>query len=265
MVVGTTFAQGDSATATTASALVSIPSPGRLIGLRYGVPAATNAGALTALTSGDVDIKAETTAGVQIGTDAAASGLVGSGFVFPVGTVAVDEARGATAATDGFSGGFPVRQGVFIQVGAGTAATEGVVVEVDLIFRLSSYVTFDLVAQSGADGTGAATYTYRHGKAGHLAAIALDFQNMPATTDLTIYADEATTGAALFTGTSSATDLAPSIIGRPAFDEAINAGAATDGTEGCNAFFGQLVFVLAEGDIFTSGNEKIVVECWIDD
>ncbi len=95
-----------------ASAQVAIPCPGRLIGIQYA--AAAHAAALV--------IKADSTAGVQIFTDADISSSSADGVPTPVGTTAVDEARGASAATDGFSGGFPVRTGVFVSVASGTAA-----------------------------------------------------------------------------------------------------------------------------------------------
>lgn len=263
LTVGTSAAQGEAAASGAASALVSIPGPGRLVALRYGVPAATRGGALTAVANaGALTIKAETTAGVQVWTDADYSGVVGSGFMFPVGTAAVDEGNAATAATDGFSGGFPVRKGVRIDIASGTDAD---VCQVDMLFRLSSYIQFDLISQSGADGAGVQTKTINWGRPGVLAAAAFDFQNMPTTTDIVVYADEVTTGAPLFTATSTSTDIAPKAIGRPAFDEAINVTAATDGTEAGNAFFGKLVVDMAQADAFTGGNEKVVCEFWIDD
>lgn len=239
---------------------IAIPCPGRLIGLRYGTPAATNAGALTALTSGALTIKADTTAGAQVFTDADLSSV--NGVMTPVGTTSVDEGRAATAATDAFSGGFPVRQGVHVAVASGTAAE---VFECDMWFALDSYIQFDLVSTSGADGAGTATEIIRWGGAGNLVALALDFQNQPATTDIIVYADEVTTGAALFSGANSATDLAPSLLGRPGADEAAAASAATDGTQAANCFMNSLVVLMTGADAFTSGDEKVVCEFWIQD
>jgi hypothetical protein len=182
-----------------------------------------------------------------------------------VGTTAVDEGRAVTAATDAFSGGFPVRAGVFIDLAQGDGQTSGdEAVVIDLYFRLCTFAQVTLVAQSGADGTGAVTQALDLHGAGSLAAVAIDFQNTPATADLIIKADN-TSGATLFTSANSLTDQAPAIIGRPGIDEANAVTAATDGTEGANCFKRGLFFDVAQSDIFTSGNEKIIVELWIDD
>ncbi len=246
----------------TASLTVGIPTPGRLIGITYGKQNLTDSlsGAPVAATGGALVIKAETTAGVQIFTDADISS-VPTTPPLPVGTTAVDEAGAATAATDAFSGGFPIRGGVFCSISGGTD-TE--VIFVDMWFRLCTYAHVDLVAQAGADGTGTVTRFLNIGNAGSLAAIAIDYQNTPATADLLIKADN-TNGTTLFTRSNSNTDLAPSLLGRPGADEAIAATAATDGTEGGYFFKQGLFFDLAQTDIFTGGNEITVVECWIDD
>lgn len=253
--------QGGGSTGT-ASDVVSIPSPGRLIAVTYGKQNLTDSlsGAPVAATSGALTLKAETTAGVQIFTDADISS-VPTTPPLPVGTTAVDEGGAATAATDAFSGGFPVRQGVHAAISSGTD-TE--VIYVDLWFRLCTWFKLELSSQSGADGAGAVTRALNLGNAGTLAALAIDYQNMPATTDILIKADN-TNGTTLFTRTSSNTDLAPSLLGRPGGDEAINASAATDGTESAYCFKRGLFFSVAEADAFTTGNEKIVIEGWIDD
>lgn len=244
----------------TASGSVSTPAPARLVAVMYGAPDTTESLDVGgALTGGALVLKAETTAGVQIFTDAALNGVTTRPV--PVGTTAVDEGRAATAATDGFSGGFPVRNGVFASISGGT---ENEVLVVDLYFRLCTWVKLELSSQTGADGSGAVTRSIPLGNAGVLSALALDFQNMPVTTDVTIKADSAN-GPTLFTGTSSATDLAPSLLGAPGADEAAGASAATDGTESGNAFKTGLYVAVAEADAFTSQDEKIVVELWIDD
>ena len=248
---GGTFATG------TANKTVSTP-PGRIVGVQYGKR--TAAETYAAATSGALTAKAESTNGVQIFTDAALAS-VQDGFA-PVGTTAVDEARGVTAATDGFSGGFPIRGGIYSAISAGT---DGERIVVDYLVRYCTYVRATLTATSGADGTGAGSQTINLGGPGTLAAVALDFTSMPVTTDVTITADDATTGTALFTSTNSATDLAPSLIGRPGLDEAVAATAATDGTESANGFKESLIVAFAQGDIFTTGDETIVVEMWIDD
>lgn len=239
---------------------VSIPCPGRLIAISYSGPNATESlGVGAALTSGALTLKAETTAGVQIFTDAALSSV--STIPSSVGTTAKDEGNAATAATDGFSGGFPVRQGVFASLASGTADE---VLVIDMWFRLCTWVKLNLSSQSGADGSGVVTRSVPLGNAGVLSAIAIDYQNMPVTTDIVVYADSAN-GPALFTNTSSSTDLAPTLLGNPGIDEAVNVTAATDGTECGLAFKKGLYIDVAQADAFTTGNEVIVMELWIDD
>lgn len=235
-----------------ATAQVTTP-PGRLVAL--GVDFSNQPATIDTL------IKADTTAGVTLFTLADATDVA---FPTPVGAVANDEATGATAATDAFSGGFPVRSGVFIDIAQADGQTSGdETVDIDLIFRTCTYLKMDLVTQSGADGAGVVTrFVDLHGP-GVLAAVAVDYQNTPATADLIIKADS-TGGTALFTRASSQTDVVPKLVGRPGADEALNATAATDGTECGNAFKRGLFFDVAESDAFTSGNERIIVECWID-
>ena len=234
--------------------------PGRLVSVMYGAPDATESMDVgAALTNGALVIKAETTAGVQIFTDADLSSVPTRPLA--LGTTAKDEGNAATAATDGFSGGFPVRGGVFISVASGTEAE---VLVVDLYFKLCTYVNGELVSQSGADGSGAQTHFVRIGNAGALVAVALDYQNMPVTTDVTLRADSAN-GPSLFAAANNNTDIAPTLIGAPGADEGVAASAATDGTE-CPNFFKKGVHItMAQADAFTSGNEKIVYEFWIDD
>jgi len=245
----------------TASDVIDIPCPGRLVAISYGKQHATDklAGAPAAATGGALVLKAETTAGVQIWTDADISSV--NTAPLPVGTTAKDEGNAATAATDAFSGGFPVRRGVFGSISGGT---DGEVIYVDMWFRLCTWIKLELSSQTGADGSGAVTRFVNLGNAGVLSAIAVDYQNMPATTDLLIKND-GTNGMTLFSAANTATDIAPTLLGRPGADEAINASAATDGTESGNAFKTGLFFDVAQADAFTSGDEKIVIECWVDD
>ena len=241
---------------------VDISQPGRLVAVRYGQYSTDQYTARVAATTGALTIYADyadgSNTGRQVLTDADLSSVNGS--FTPVGTTAVDEARGATAATDAFSGGFPVRRGAGAVVASGT---ENEVIVVDFLFRLCTYVRRDLISQSGADGAGVVTQTIDLGGPGVLAALAFDFQNMPASTDIVIKSDSAN-GQTLFTSANSATDLAPSLLGRPGADEAIAATAATDGTEGANAFYRGLYVDVAQADAFTSGDEKIIAEFWID-
>jgi hypothetical protein len=174
---------------------------------------------------------------------------------------ATDEARNATAATDAVDGGGLIRDGVHTSIVETDAVTEAVVV--DYWFHRLQLVEFDLVAQSGADGTGAVTRTIRLGRAGRLVGLHLDFQNMPATTDVVIKADS-TDGETLFTSTSSLTDIGPVSLGIVGIDEAGGALAATDGSTGGAPFRSGLFFDVAEADVFTSSNEKIAVKLWIE-
>ena len=77
----------------TASDTIDIPGPGRLVAITYGGPNTTDSlsGAPVALTTGALTLKAETTAGVQIFTDADLSSVPTTPPV-PVGTTALDEA-----------------------------------------------------------------------------------------------------------------------------------------------------------------------------
>lgn len=244
---------------------VSIPGPGRLVAIQYSLNDgyATDPYTLgSALTSGALTLKAETTAGAQIWTDANLASTV-STRPNAIGTTAGDETNAATAATDGFSGGFPLRKGVFATFSSGTADE---VLVVDMWFRLCTYVKLDLVSQTGADASGAVTRYVGLGNAGVLSAVAVDYQNISSgtTADILIKADS-TNGPTLWGNASSTTDIAPTLVGGPALDEAVNAGAATDGTESGNAFRRGLFVDVAQSDAFTSGNERIIMELWIDD
>jgi len=248
--------KGGGSTGTASDQLMT--PPGRLVAIRYG-RLDSNAEPLTAATGGALVLKADTTDGVQIWTDGDISSV--PTIWTAVGTTAVDEGGAATAATDAFSGGFPVRAGVFASI---TGGTDTEVIMVDCLFRVCSFAQVVLVAQSGADGTGAVTQFLNIGHAGVLAALAIDYQNTPATADILIKADS-TNGYTLFTRSNSQTDLAPSLLGSPGADEAMAASAATDGTECGQGFRRGLFFSVAQTDIFTSGNEKTIIECWIDD
>ena len=70
----------------------------------------------------DIVIKADSSTGATIFTAAnTATDIVPR----PVGTTSLDEGGAATAATDGFSGGFPVRGGVYIDVAEADGQTSG--------------------------------------------------------------------------------------------------------------------------------------------
>lgn len=243
---------------------VSIPSPGRLIAVNYGKFDTTFSKPRAAATSGALTVYADyadgSNTGRQIFTDADLSSVPTAPL--PLGTTASDESEtGATAATDAFSGGFPVRRGAGAVIASGT---ENEVIYVDFFFRLCTYVRKDLISQSGADGSGAQTGVINLGGPGVLTALAMDYQNMPNTTDIILAAD-ASDGYVMYTDTNRNTDLAPTLLGRPGADEAAAASAATDGTEAGNAFQKGIYFSMAQADAFTSGDEKVVLELWIDD
>lgn len=258
MLVGGSDDAGGTFATTTANKTIKVP-PGRIVGVQYGKR--TAAETYAAATSGALTTKAESTAGVQIFTDAALTS-VQDGFA-PVGTTAVDEGRAATAATDGFSGGFPIRGGIFSSIASGT---DGERIVVDYLVRHTTYAKVFLRAV-GSAGSATASYVLDLGGPGVLAAVAVDFGSaLPAaTTDLTITADDATTGTALFTSTNSVTDLAPSLIGRPGLDEAVNVTAATDGTEACNGFKKLLIVKIDQTDAYAGATTDTLVELWIDD
>lgn len=173
---------------------------------------------------------------------------------------AVDEGNAATAATDGVEGGAFVKNGLSIAVAQGDALTDCVIV--DIWYERLRLETVELIAQSGADGTGAVTRTLDMNGAGNLIGVQFDYQNTPATADVVIKAD-GSSGDTIFTATNSNTDFGPSAIGIVGIDEGNAAAAATDGMGGGHVFKRNLYFDVAQSDIFTSGNEKIVVYCWV--
>jgi hypothetical protein len=115
----------------------------------------------------------------------------------------------------------------------------------------------------GADGSAVDTETLTFGRAGFVRALAIDYQNQPATTDIVIKADS-TDGVTLFTRTSSATDIVAAPVGMPGQDETGAATAATDLGSGGWPFGTGLFFDLAQGDGQTSGNEKVVIQIWVE-
>lgn len=172
---------------------------------------------------------------------------------------ATDEARNATAATDGTEGGRYVKTGVHIDI---HDADPNEAIAVEFWLEVLRYEVVELVAQAGADGTGTVTRSLPLNGAGNLVGLQVDFQNTPATADLLIKAND-TNGATLFTSTSSQTDFGPSALGHVGGDETNAAVAATDGIGGGAVFSRGLFFDVAQTDIFTGGNEKIVVHLWI--
>lgn len=206
----------------------------------------------------DVVLKADNVNGATIFTRAnSATDLAPT----PVGTTAVDEGRAATAATDAFSGGFPVRGGVYIDVAQGDGQTSGdELIFIDIWYQACEYIRRTTNPVGGA-GTSVVTDTVRLARAGNLVALAIDFTNQAATADCVIKADSSA-GETLFTSTNSATDLAPSMLGRPGADEAGAVTAATDGTASGNVFRTGLYIDVAQADDSTNGAKPIVFEFW---
>lgn len=240
-----------------ASGTIALPGPGRIVGVQYGIKTGpeiyggATSGTLTLVDSFDAVTKF---------TDATITAAQ-DGYA-PVGTTSLDEARGVTAATDGFSGGIPVRGDIDVVIASGTEAE---VITVDVLVRLTTYARVSL-RPTGSAGSAADSRILRLANAGVLAAVALDFgSGVPATADVTISADDATNGTALFTSTNSSTDLAPTLVGRPGLDEAAGASAATDGTEAANGFKSQLVIAVAQADPYVDATDVVNVELWIDD
>lgn len=172
---------------------------------------------------------------------------------------ATDEARNATAATDGTEGGRYVKTGVHIDV---HDADPNEAIEVEFWLERLRYEVVELVAQSGADGSAVVTRSLNMNGAGNLIGIHVDFQNTPATADLVIKAEDSN-GYTILTSTSSQTDFGPVAIGQVGGDETNAAVAATDGIGGGGVFRRGLYFDVAQSDAFTSGNEKIVVHLWV--
>lgn len=172
---------------------------------------------------------------------------------------ASDEARNATAATDGTEGGRFVKTGVHIDI---HDADPDEAIKVEFWLERLRYDVTTLVAQSGSDGSAVVTRTLNMNGAGNLLGLQFDFQNTPATADVVIKADS-TDGETLFTSTSSQTDFGPVALGRVGGDETNAAVAATDGIGGGAVFRRGLFFDVAQSDAFTSGNEQILVYTWV--
>jgi hypothetical protein len=240
-----------------ASGTIKIPGPGRIVGVQYGIK--TGADIYGGATSGTLTLVDSFDAVTKF-TDATITAAQ-DGYK-PVGTTSLDEARGVTAATDGFSGGIPVRGDIDVVIASGT---ETEVITVDVLVRLCTYARVSL-RPSGSAGSASDSRILRLSGAGVLAAVGIDFgSGVPATADVTITADDATNGTALFTSTNSSTDLAPTLIGRPGLDEAAGASAATDGTEACNGYKQRLIVAVAQADPYVNSTDEINVELWIDD
>lgn len=114
----------------------------------------------------------------------------------------------------------------------------------------------------GADGSAVDSVAVSHGKHGFIRAIKVDFQNQPATADLTITDGY---GNVLFTNTSSNTDIALKNCANPGIDEGGAASAATDGASGGWGYISGFTVAVAQGDGQTSGDEKIIVDMLVEE
>jgi hypothetical protein len=181
-------------------------------------------------------------------------------------TAGVDEGNAAIAATDGTAGGMPVRDGFIVDVAQSDALTAALIV--DVWYEEVEYIRTTL-RPVGADGSAAdSRLVFLDGRrAGIVRAIAVDYQNQPATADLTIKADVAgdlSGGTTVFTAANTATDIPTSPVGMPAANETAAATAATDATDGGWPFKSNLLISVAQGDGQVGGDELINVDLWID-
>lgn len=241
----------------TASGVIPVPGPGRIVGVQYGIK--TGPEAYGPATSGTLTL-VDGFDGVTKFTDTTLTAAQ-DGYA-PVGTAALDEGGAATGAADGFSGGIPIRGDIKANIASGTAGEK---ITVDVLVRLCTYARVSL-RPSGSAGSASDSRVLRLANAGVLAAIAIKYgSGVPASADVTITADDASSGTVLFARTNSATDLAPTLIGRPGLDEAAAATASTDGTEACNGFKRQLIVAVAQADPTVDATDHVNVELWIDD
>lgn len=206
----------------------------------------------------DLVLKRDTSAGATIFTNTSSNTDFGPS---PVGTTAIDEAGGATAATDGISGGIPVTSGVYFDVAQGDGQTSGNEKIIVYLWIEDCYHKQITLAPVGADGSAVATRQVSLPRPGYISHVKVDYQNQPNTTDIVIYRDDVN-GAAMLTLTSSNTDIAAAAVGRPGIDEANGASAATDGMAGGYFFHNGFYIDVAQGDGQTSGDEKIVFDFW---
>lgn len=175
---------------------------------------------------------------------------------------AVDEGRAVTAATDATDGGAFFKHGLCVSLAQSDALTNAAIVDVWIDLLHWERVTLRPV---GADGSAVDTKTVRLARAGVVMGIAVDFANQPATTDLTLKAED-TNGYTMFASANSATDLGPTpvALGLIGIDEANGALAATDGSAGGCPFKNGVFLDVAQGDGFGgSGNEEIFVDLWM--
>jgi hypothetical protein len=177
---------------------------------------------------------------------------------------ALDEAGGALAATDIGAGGVPVRGGLWFDLAQGDGQTSGdELIFVDVWFKKIQYIKRTLNPVGGA-GTSVATDTVRLGRAGNLAAYAVDYTNQAATGDIVIKSDD-TNGVTLLTRANNATDITPQCFGAPGADETFAATASTDSHGGAVGCFKTGLFIdLAQFDDSADGAKSVVVELWCD-
>lgn len=178
-----------------------------------------------------------------------------------VGMPGIDEATAAIAVTDASAGGWPIRYGLYFDVAQGDPVVDGLVIDVLVEEVAYRRVT---VAPVGVDGSAVVTRLVDMNRPGFVRAIAVDYQNQPATTDLVIKRDSSA-GTTLLTNTNGNTDIPAKPVGNPAaIDETNAATAATDATDGGWPFLRGLYIDVAQADGQTSGDELIVLDFWMD-
>lgn len=106
------------------------------------------------------------------------------------------------------------------------------------------------ILPAGADGAAAGEALINFGRPGRLIGVAIDYQNQPATADVTVKADSSS-GAALFTKTDNNTDVPLATVTKAGLSETGGAGAA-----GSQLFLTGLHVAVAQGD---AGATKMVV------
>ena len=112
------------------------------------------------------------------------------------------------------------------------------------------------ISPTGADGAAAGEQQINIGRAGRLIGIAVDYQNQPATTDITVKADSSA-GATLFAKANSNTDIPLSAINVAGLDGVGGAGVA-----GPQLFLTGLHVAVAQGD--AGATKKVVVDLLVD-
>lgn len=120
------------------------------------------------------------------------------------------------------------------------------------------------LAPTGADGAAVATKRLGLAHGGMLRAISVDYQNQPVTTDIVVYDGDDNTGEAMFTLTSTNTDVPKTVLTTENAKTEDNTGATANAGFGGIPFERNIFVDLAQGDGQTSGNEKVVMRLWVE-